>query len=244
MSFQPEQELPASMVPTEVPAGRISIISRLARIYPYTNGLASMAELASGVMTGNVAVGFDGFHGTAEMAFQNQQISDAHNHEAISPRRRTAIYGAISSMALASAGVAIGDAAQFWQTTVHNEVFERVGMGAASISALTAISAAVSLVRRARQKYPKGWWRHGGAHLDPTDRDIIQHIGVVDAPISSAAVASAGIRLVGGWLGMRHGVVVEDIENAIGVVGGLWGSWVFRPTNHNLNRHHDHTSSE
>lgn len=205
------------------------------RTYPFTNGLASVAELVFGVVGGNIAVAVDGMHGSAEIVVANAQIKAAHETDHIEDHRRRRIYSLLSGLALAGGGLAGVEMTGSIDLGTTQPVLDYLGMGAASLSAASAIMAAGCLVHRTRRKYGEFWH----APMTETELDVTRHVVKLDAPSASLAAVSSLARVASLFTHSKgFPIDPETLEHGVGVASGLWGAYLFRPTRSNLEHHH------
>lgn len=224
------------------PEARQTIVPKwLRRGYVASNGLASAAELAIGVVTGNVALATDGSHGTAEIFIGNEQMKDAHTTDRIGGKRRKRIYQALCGVSLLGSVVAGTEAAGVWDPGMQNQTVIAAGAIASGAAFASASVAGVNIVRRTRRKY--GSVMDGFSlrdDIEPTDKDVINHIVKLDMPTSAMAFGATALELTNSILVAKgHAPVFEGRgEELIGIASGLWGAYLFRPTKSNLAHTH------
>ncbi len=221
---------------------RTSIITdRLRRGYVVSNGLASVVELSTGLITGDVARMVDGAHGSAEIVIGNTQMKDAHETDHVLDHKRKNIYRALAGFSLAGAGVAAGEMAGAWQFGIESAALDKVGFGAAAVAAASSLVTAGILVKRIKQKYLGFQWKNRGQDIEPTEKDVVKHIVLLDMPTSALALMSGAVRIANEYTKTKTGDGwLETTEQAIGITSGLWGAFLFRPTRANLEHHHGH----
>lgn len=222
---------------------RISIVDSVwVKMYPTFNGIASVAELASGVVSGNIGVAVDGMHGTAEVVIANTQINHAHEHDHIEDHQRKMIYAALSGLAGAAGALAIAEATGVIEWGSDNRLADAVSWLSAGAAAVSAWSASSALLHRIHHKYGRLF----KAPLTETEHDVKRHIVLLDTPSSTLAFMSASARLASLWLTSKgyNGMDTEMIEHYIGAASGAWGAYLFRPTEANLEHHSERTSHE
>lgn len=208
--------------------------------YVVTNGLASVGELVTGIISGNPALALDGSHGSLEIVIGNEQMKDAaHTHE-VSESRQKKIYSALFGFALVGAAVATKETFSDFEVGVYQPAIATVGVISSAIAASSAGIAAGRILRGVKRKYGKIF---RGFHLNPeveqTERDMIKHIVELDAPSSVMALGASALALANGYA-VQHGhePFAPDLDSAIGMASGAWGMWLFRPTKNNLAHGH------
>lgn len=231
----------AGEIPATIEQERQSVITRNLRFgYVITNGASSIGELATGLLSGDVALAVDGLHGTSEIWIGNTQMKDAHTSDHVRDGKRRAIYTALCGISLAGAGVATGDLAGAWDVGVRSLALDSVGVTSAAVSAGSGVVAASIIVHRLRKKYGTLFsGRHLRKEIAPTEQDVVKHIVFLDSPSSTLAFMSSAVRLASYWLSAKHGLgaSLASAESAIGIASGLWGAYLFRPSRKNLEHH-------
>ncbi len=238
----------ASVTPQATPEVRQSIMTRRLRLgYVITNGISSIGELITGIASGDVARAMDGMHGASEILIGNTQMKDAHEHDHVQDSRRRKIYTALSSLSLLGAGVAMGDLAGAWDVGIDSLPLDVAGLGFSAVSAGSGIAAASIIVHRMRSKYGAIFsGRHLRNEIAPTDKDVVKHIVLLDTPSSSLAFLSGAARVASYWASAKTGFAdsLSLAESTIGVMSGMWGAYLFRPTEKNLEHHHGQHAHE
>ncbi len=236
------EQIRGDAVAEEAASHRQTIVPKwLRQGYVATNGIASAAELAIGVATGNVALATDGTHGTAEIFIGNEQMKDAHETGHVASKRRKRIYQALCGMSLLGSVVAGSEAVGAWDPGIQNETVIAIGAAASGMAFASASVAGVNIVRRTRRKYGGIM---DGVHLrddiEPTDKDVINHIVKLDMPSSAMAFGATALSLTNTILMSKgHAPIFEGrVEEVIGVASGMWGAYLFRPTEANLSHSH------
>jgi hypothetical protein len=194
-----------------------------------------------GLLGGNVAIAVDGLHGTAEIVIANAQITAAHETDHIDDVKRRRLYATLSGLALMGGGLAGLEMAGSINFGEVKPALDYLGMGAAGLSAVSAIGAAACLVHRARQKYGSFW----DAPMTETEHDVTRHIVKLDAPSATMAAVS-GLARIASLLSRSKGFPIdpEVLEHGVGVASGVWGAYLFRPTKNNLEHHHSAQNAE
>ena len=206
--------------------------------YVGVNGAASLVALGAGVTTGNIAVAESGLQGVAEIGISNTQMKHADKKNHVGDRFRLRIYKAITALSLAGAGVSVGEAVDFWDVGIETPYGEAIGLGASAVAMTTGLVAAGTIGKRLQKRYGNAFDSNNKDKVDTPEHDAIRHIVVKDLPISVIAVSS-------GYLGLKTGDDwSESMQNYLGIMSGLWGAYLFRPTSKNLEHHQGQNSSE
>lgn len=206
--------------------------------YVGVNGTASLVALGAGMITGNVAVAVAGLQGGAEIGISNTQMKQADKKNHVGDKFRLRIYKAITAVSLAGAGVSAGEAVDFWDVGVETAYGEAVGLGASAVAMTTGLVAAGTIGKRLHKRYGNVFDSSNKDKIDTPEHDAIKHIVVKDLPISIIAVSS-------GYLGLKTGEDwSESMQDYLGIMSGLWGAYLFRPTSKNLEHHQGQNSSE
>lgn len=242
MSVEIGEKLP------ELQTNESPIVSRLLRLgYVAVNGISSIAELLTGVASGDVARAVDGAHGTAEIVVGNTQMKDAHQHDHVRDSKRKALFTTLFGFSITGAGVSFGELFHLWNFGIQSRALDAVGTSAAGLSCMSATVTAGILLSRAKQKYGHVFDHFPKLNkaIVPTEKDTITHIALLDSPSSTLAFLSGAVRLAGYSLAHNKGIhaQLDNAESVIGLLGGSWGAYLFRPTKNNL-LHHDTHSHE
>ena len=217
-----------------------SIMSdRLRRGYVGSNGTASVVELITGVITGDIARIVDGTHGTFEIGVGNTMMKDAQQVDQVEFAKNRRIYAALCSISLA--GAAGAGAELLFGTSIGSvsPVFDAIGTLAAGTSMVSAMIGNHHLLPRIREKY--GRLMHG-RRLNPdivnAERGVIMHITFLDTPSSTLAFTSGALRMVGHAFSAKNGFAegLETAESLAGIAVGVIGASFFMPTQNNVMR--------
>lgn len=210
--------------------------------YVGTSIITSTVELIAAAASGNMAAIVDGSHGVGEVFIGNHQIKNAHNSDAVEYARRKRIYTAISGISTMAGITAVVELQTGHNFGQHSAAIEAAVLGSALLSAANAYRATIGIVRRAKQKYGPLRKAHREHRITANDEDVLMHIPLHDAPISTIALGSTAVKFAGNYLGYKSTGNVNTVENILGVMSGAWGAWLFLPTKKNLA--HSHPESD
>ena len=220
---------------------RESIISPFVKdVYPYFNGIASIAELAIGALSGNVALALDGAHGTVEIPINRLQATDAHLHDTVSANRQRIVRWVLATTFGVGSIVSGGELLGVWSPGVENTIIDSLELVPALASNSSATIATLSLMRRAKQKY-EGLFDTKfklNSNLTGTEIDIVNHIVRLDFPSSSLALGATICSLAAKFSeneSLQH--FFESTQSTIGLVMGIAGIVFFNPFKQHQHSH-------
>lgn len=219
------------------------IVSRNIRLgYIASSSAASAVELVTGFITGDIARAVDGLHGSAEIMVGNAQMKDAHTHNHVESSRRKTLYTTLSAFSLAGAGVSIGDMTGLWDYGIKSKALDVIGTSAAGLSFLSATITSAFLIKRAKEKYGHVFQKLKiNKDIVPTEKDTLKHVALLDSPTSTIAFFSGTVRLASYGIASQKGLhhFLENTESSLGIVSGVWGAYLFRPTKQNTQHSHN-----